>query len=53
MFEKAAYGQFYEYFYAVLFSYHSTNLAKLELVERIREEIDQIKMPLSVFLDMY
>ena len=59
VFEKAAYGQLYEYFSSqALFydsqygfrKYHSTELAALELVDRIHKEIDENKIPFSVFL---
>ena len=61
MFEKAAYGQLYEYFssHALFYDsqygfrkYHSTELAALELVDRIHKEIDENKIPFSVFLDL-
>ena len=32
--------------------YHSTELAELELVDRIHKEIDENKIPFSVFLDL-
>ena len=50
VFEKAAYGQLYEYFssHALFYDsqygfrkYHSTELAALELVDRIHKEIDE------------
>ena len=50
VFEKAAYGQLYEYFssHALFYDsqygfrkYHSTELAGLELVDRIHKEIDE------------
>ena len=52
VFEKAAYGQLYEYFssHALFYDsqygfrkYHSTELAALKLVDRIHKEIDEIK----------
>ena len=61
MFEKAAYGQLYEYFssHALFYDsqygfrkYHSTELAVLELVYRIHKEIDENKIQFSVFLDL-
>ena len=61
MFEKAAYGQLYEYFssHALFYDsqygfrkYHSTELAALELVDWIHKEIDDNKIPFSVFLDL-
>ena len=61
MFEKAAYGQLWEYFssHALCYDsqygfrkYHSTELAALELVDRIHKEIDENKIPFSVFLDL-
>ena len=50
VFEKTAYGQLYEYFssYALFYEsqygfrkYHSTELAALELFDRIHKEIDE------------
>ena len=61
VFEKAAYGQLYEYFSShALFNdsqygfqkYHSTELAALELVDQIHKEIDENKISFSVFLDL-
>ena len=61
MFKKATYGQLYEYFssHALFYDsqhgfrkYHSTELAALELVDRIHKEIDDNKIPISVFLDL-
>ena len=61
VFEKAAYGQLYEYFssHALFYDsqygfrkYHSTELAALELVDRIHKEIDENKIIFSVFLDL-
>ena len=61
VFEKAAYGQLYEYFssHALFYDsqygfrkYHSTDLAALELVDRIHKEIDENKIPFLVFLDL-
>ena len=61
VFEKAAYGQLYEYFssHALFYDsqygfrkHHSTELAAIELVDRIHKEIDQNKIPFSVFLDL-
>ena len=61
VFEKAAYGQLYEYFssHALFYDsqygfrkYHSTELVALELVDRIHKEIDENKIPFSVFLDL-
>ena len=61
VFEKTAYGQLYEYLSShALFNdsqygfrkYHSTELAALELVDRIHKEIDENKIPFSVFLDL-
>ena len=60
VFEKAAYGRLYEYFssHALFYDsqygfrkYHSTELAALELVDRIHKEIDENKIPFSVFLE--
>ena len=61
VFEKAAYGQLYEYFSSHALFYdsqygfrksHSTELATLELVDRIHKEIDENKISFSVFLDL-
>ena len=61
VFEKAACGQLYEYFssHALFYDsqygfrkYHSTELAALELVDLIHKEIDENKIPFSVFLDL-
>ena len=61
VFEKATYGQLYEYFSShALFNdsqygfrkYHSTEFALLELVDRIHKESDENKIPFSVFLDL-
>ena len=61
VFEKAAYGHLYEYFssHALFYDsqygfrkYHSTELAALELVDRIHKEIDENKTPFSVFIDL-
>ena len=61
VFEKAACGQLYEYFssHALFYDsqygfrkYHSTELAALELIDRIHKEIDENKIPFSVFLDL-
>ena len=61
VFEKAAYGQLYEYFssHALFYDsqyrfrkYHSTELAALELIDRIHKEIDENEIPFSVFLDL-
>ena len=61
VFEKAAYGQLYEYFlsHALFYDsqygfrkYHSTELAAPELDDRIHKEIDENKIPFSVFLDL-
>ena len=61
MWEKAAYGQLYEDFssHALFYDsqygfrkYHSTELAALELVDRIHKEIDENKISFSVFLDL-
>ena len=54
VFEKAAYDQLYEYFssHALFYDsqygfrkYHSTELAALELADRIHKEIDENKIP--------
>ena len=61
VFEKAAYGQLFEYFssHALFYDsqygfrkYYTTKLAALELVDRIHKEIDESKIPFSVFLDL-
>ena len=61
VFEKVAFDQLYDYFttQGLLFNsqygfrrQHSTELAALEFVDKIRSEIDQKKIPFSVFLDL-
>ena len=61
VFEKIVFDQLYEYLISngLLFEsqygfrkQHSTELAALELTDRIRREIDQNKIPFSVFLDL-
>ena len=61
VFEKVVFDQLYEYLISngLLFEsqygfrkQHSTELAALELTDRIRREIDQNKIPFSVFLDL-
>ena len=61
VFEKVAFDQLYDYFttHGLLFNsqygfrrHHSTELAALEFVDKIRSEIDQKKIPFSVFLDL-
>ena len=58
---KVAFDQLYDYFttHGLLFNsqygfrrHHSTELAALEFVDKIRSEIDQKKIPFSVFLDL-
>ena len=59
--KKVAFDQLYDYFttQGLLFNsqywfrrYHSTELAALEFVDKIRSEIDQNKILFSVFLDL-
>ena len=61
VFERAAFNQLYDYMqrnkllYAYQYGFrklHSTELASVELVDRIRHDIDNGKIPLSVFLDL-
>ena len=61
VFEKIFFDQLYEYLISngLLFEsqygfrkQHSTELAALELTDQIRREIDQNKIPFSVFLDL-
>ena len=61
VFERIIYNQIYEYFtqfnlfYGSQYGFrskHSTEFASLELVERIIEEMDQNKYPISVFMDL-
>ena len=61
VFEKVAFDQLYDYFttQGLLFNsqngfrrYHSTELAALEFVDKFRSDIDQKKIPFSVFLDL-
>ena len=61
MFERAAFNQLYDYLHRnkLLYAYqygfrklHSTELASVELIDRIRHDIDNGKIPLSVFLDL-
>ena len=61
VFERAAFNQLYDYMqrnkllYANQYGFrklHSTELASVELVDRIRLDIDSGKIPLSVFLDL-
>ena len=60
-FERVAFDQLYDYLslHGLLFDsqygfrkHHSTEMAALELTDRIRHEIDQKKIPFSVFLDL-
>ena len=61
VFEKLIYSQVYEYFdknqlflssqYGFRKS-HSTELASLELIDRISKDLDNKKIPLSIFLDL-
>ena len=61
VFEKIVFDQLYDYLITngLLFErqygfrkQHSTELAALELTDRIRREMDQDKIPFSVFLDL-
>ena len=61
VFEKVAFDQLYDYLslHGLLFDsqygfrkHHSTELAALELTDRIRHEMDQKKVPFAVFLDL-
>ena len=61
VFEKVVFNQLYNYFtcnklfYSSQYGFrqlHSTELASLELVDRITKYIDEGKLPLSVFLDL-
>ena len=61
IFERIAFNQLYEYFISndLLFDgqygfrdKHSTELAPSELIDRLRNEIDNKKVPLSIFLDL-
>ena len=61
VFEKIVFDQLYEYLISngLLFEsqygfrkQHSTELTALELTDRIRREIDENKIPFSVFLDL-
>ena len=61
VFERAAFNQLYDYMqrnkllYANQYGFcklHSTELASVELDDRIRLDIDSGKIPLSVFLDL-
>ena len=61
IFEKVAFDQLYDYLslHSLLFDsqygirkHHSTEMAALELTDRIRHEIDQKNIPSSVFLDL-
>ena len=60
VFERIVFDQLYDYFTinGLLFNsqygfrkHHSTELAALELTDKIRQEIDQKKTPFSVYLD--
>ena len=61
VFEKIVFDQLYDYLITNGLSFesqygfkkqHSTKLAALELTDRIRREMDQGKIPFSVFLDL-
>ena len=61
IFEKVTFDQRYDYLslHGLLFDsqygfrkHHLTELAALELTDRIRHEIDQKKVPFAVFLDL-
>ena len=61
IFERIVFDQLYDYLieHDLLYQsqyrlrrFHSTELAALELTDRIRQQIDQKKVPFSVFLDL-
>ena len=61
IFERVAFNQLYNYFTfnGLLYEsqygfrkYHSTELAALEFTDRIRQEMDNKKIPFSIFLDL-
>ena len=61
IFEKVAYGQVYDYFvennllYESQYGFrklHSTELATLEITDKITKELDQGKLPLAIYLDL-
>ena len=61
IFERIVFNQLYDYLieHDLLYQsqygfrrFHSTELAALELTDRIRQQIDQKKVPFSVFLDL-
>ena len=61
VFERAAFYQLYDYMQrnTLLYAYqygfrklHSTEVASVELVDRIRHDIDNGKIPISAFLDL-
>ena len=61
VFEKCVFNQLYDYFQKYKLFYksqygfrkaHSTELACLELVDRIFEELDKGELPLAIFIDL-
>ena len=61
IFERIVFNQLYDYLieHDILYQsqygfrrFHSTELAALELIDRIRQQIDQKKVPFLVFLDL-
>ena len=61
IFEKVVHTQLYDYltnnnlFYAGQYGFrheHSTELAALELVDRINNDMDKKKIPLAVYMDL-
>ena len=61
VFEKCVFNQLYNYFqkYKLFYSsqygfrkYHSTELACLELVDRIIKELDKGELPIAIFIDL-
>ena len=61
IFERVVFNQLYNFFqeHNLLFEsqygfrkLHSTDLAALELIDRINKQIDQRKIPFSIFLDL-
>ena len=61
VFEKVVYKQVYEYFQTNELLYksqygfradHSTELASLELCDRILKNLDDVKVPITIFLDL-
>ena len=61
IFEKVIFRQLYDYFHQKKLFYnaqygfrekHSTELAALELVDRVTSEMDKMNTPISIFLDL-